>query len=99
MLTGKAADPTGGVRGNSVGVTRACEGEESADPGLDAGPATVGWPADTSAGELPSTAARVKAAAAAITTATAPAAPAAARRCLLAARSTRDCAWPWCQRP
>src|SRR5260221_331869 len=75
MLTGKAADPTGGVLGSPVGVTGACEGEEPAGPGRDAGPATVGWPAGTCAGELPSTAGSVKAAVGAVATATRPPPP------------------------
>src|SRR5215468_9937208 len=92
MLTGKAADPIAGVLGSLLGVPGAGEGEDLAGPGRDPGPASVGWPAETFAGELPGTASRVKAAAAAMTKAIAPAAPAAARRCRLAARSTRDCA-------
>ena len=92
MLAGKAADPTGGVLGSAVGVAGACDADEPAGPGRDAGPATVGWPVGTLSGELAITADRVKAAAAAITTATVPAVYAAARRCRLAARSTRDCA-------
>lgn len=89
MLTGNAADPIGGVLGNPVGVTGAGERDVA---GCEAGPANVGWPADDPAGELPSTAGSVRAAATATTTATVPAAPVAVRRCRRAARRTRDCA-------
>src|SRR5215510_8656445 len=92
MLTGKAADPTAGVLGSPLGVTGAGDGEELADPGREACPASVRWPVDSFPGELLGTARSVKAAAAAMTTAAAEAARAAARRCRLAARSTRDCA-------